>query len=484
MHIVQAASILQRMQIVESTVISMALLAWVLSKGPYSGLVVFFAMIPFGMMAAVNLPAVGGTSLMAYDLVLLTIGGMLLFRTGIGRDVGQLIKPGRPGWALFLFFCYAFFATMFFPRLFAGETEVFSIGRVAGQIGIVSRPLAPGGGNLSQLVRMMLGLIAFAVPAVVILRLGDHKLVFRTMLTVSVVHAGLGILDILTQATNTSFVMAPIRTANYALTLGQNLGGLDRMIGGFPEASSYGYVALGLFGFWLGYWFHHKGSSRLPMIMVVLFAFLVLRGTSSSAYVGAALLVTLFMALRLREVGASGTGVLDLRVAGALTGIVALLPLVMISLYMLYDFSQGFADFIDRSLLNKLNSDSGVERMSWNIQALRNFSDTWMLGAGLGSVRASNWVAAVLGTTGLIGFVCLVIFLWKLFCISTQNMRPEARHLAMALKMGMAGCMARALVVKATPNLDFVFFAMAGLLTGLAIHAMTQHRPQAESAYA
>ena len=468
------------MQIVESTLIAIVFVLWALRSGPYSGIIVFFIAIPFGMMAAFNLPSVGNTSIMTYDLVLLTIGLMLLLRTGVDRDVARLLGAGWAGRPLALFFCYAVVATLFFPRIFEGMTEVFSIGRVAGQVGIVSRPLAPGGGNLSQLVRMFLAILAFAVPAVVMIRRGDVRLAYHAILAMSLTHAALGLLDLMTQATGTSWIMAPIRTANYALTLGQRMAGLDRMIGGFPEASSYGYVSLGLLGFWLGYWFHNRTTTRVPLIMTLVSTFLVLRGTSSSAYVGAALLALLFIVLRVRDIGRNGDGKLDVRLAGALLALVAITPLVITGLYMMYALMPGFTDFIDRSLLNKLSSDSGIERMSWNSQAFQNFSDTLFLGAGLGSVRASNWVAAVLGTTGIVGFSLLLMFLWQMFRLPMMRMTHDARLIAFALKLGLAGCLSRALVVKATPNLDLIFFAMAGLLVGLAIHsyATTRSTPQ------
>ena len=148
------------MQIVESTFIALLLVLVVLVRGPYRGLPVFFFAIPFGMMAAVNLPAVGNTSVMAFDLVLLTLGTLLLLRIGLERDLGRLLALNGATIFLLLFAAYAIVATVFLPRIFAGETEVFSIGRVTGQRapGIISRPLGPGGGNLTQMLRLVLGL--------------------------------------------------------------------------------------------------------------------------------------------------------------------------------------------------------------------------------------------------------------------------------------------------------------------------------------
>ncbi|SDG97016.1 O-antigen ligase family protein [Alloyangia pacifica] len=471
------------MQIVPSTLIAFALVMLLIHRGRFEGVIILFSLIPFGMMAAFNLPAVGNTSILAVDLAAITLACMFLPQRSLNRDLGLIFAPRGTALPLMGFLIYAAIGSIFLPRVFEGATEVFSIGRVANQIGIVMRPLSPGGGNLSQLLRIMLSLLVFLVVVLVMLRQQSPGLARRAMIAVTIVHAGLGFLDIATQATGTAFILEPVRTANYALTLGQEMAGLNRVIGGFPEASSYSYVTLGLFGYWLSYWFHDKSGSRLPLILLLLTLFLILRGTSSSAYVGLALLVFIFALMRLRELASHQR--LDGRLVAVLVGAIGIVPLIFIGVYTLYELVPGFTDFIDRSLLNKLSSDSGVERMSWNRQAFRNFLDTYMLGAGLGSVRASNWLVATLSTTGLVGLGLMLTFLWRLFRTSIEVDDPETAVLLMSLKMGCAGCIARSLVVKATPNLDFLFFGMAGLLVGLALRihqdAHTQMEPAAIS---
>ena len=146
----------------------------------------------------------------------------------------------------------------------------------------------------------------------------------------------------------------------------------------------------------------------------------------------------------------------------------SLLPFMIIVGYSLYQMVPSVTEFVDRSLLDKLSSDSGIERMSWNAQALRNFVDTNLLGAGLGSVRASNWVCAALGTLGLPGFLLMCWFLWQVFSSVPRNSGDHTQRIALALKMALVGFLARAVVVKASPNLDISFFAMAGVVVGLA----------------
>lgn len=455
------------MQVMASTLIVLIVAMIAYRRGPYLGFPLLLLLTPMGMLAAVNLPAVGNMSILGSDIILLVLIGMILFRREGGTDLVNAFAPRSPGAALFLFLVYATFVTLFMPRVFAGETIVFSIGRVANQVGITSRPLAPGNGNLSQLMRMYISVSAFALALVAVRRRPDPQLLLKAMTWTTALHVALGLLDLATQATGTTWLLQPLRTANYSLTLGQNLGGLNRMMGGFPEPSAYGYFSLGMFGFWLGYWYFNKGTTRLPLVWMLLTAFVVLRSTSSSAYVAFFALSGLFLLRQLFR-GGGISAVVSRQAASLAIMMFALLPTVAFTAYLLYELLPAVSAFVDRSLLNKLESDSGVERMSWNIQALQNFWDTWLLGAGLGSVRASNFIAALLGTVGIVGFVLMAQFILRtLRARPTEESSTELIALVAALQMGCAGFLVRALVVQGTPNLHVIFFAMAGCCVGL-----------------
>lgn len=71
------------------------------------------------------------------------------------------------------------------------------------------------------------------------------------------------------------------------------------------------------------------------------------------------------------------------------------------------------SEVINRTLTSKMSSDSGVERSAWNMQSLINFVDTFGLGAGLGSARASSFVAVTLGNLGLLGAMLFGLFLYR-----------------------------------------------------------------------
>lgn len=457
------------MQIVSSTPIVFLMALLIMLRGPYQGLTILAAMLPFGMMAAVNLPAIGGMSLTSTDILLLTLFVMVLLRAGLRRDLNAIFAPGSMGLTLALLLFYATLASLFLPRVFAGATEVFNLSRQTNQDGFVSSPLRPSNANYSQLFRLNISLCAFLVTAVLVRRHPDPQWLLRLMKWMTAVHVTLGIVDLVSAETGMAWIMGPFRTANYALTLGQHVAGIRRMIGGFPEASTYGYFALGLFGFWLSHALSRRSvGDRSSDIWLALAAFALLRCTSSSAYVGAAGFVIVFSALQMR-VGVQGV---SRPVITILSGLIALLPVMLFSAYMAYQFSPSVSDFIDRALLDKMTSHSGVERMGLNMQAFRNFLDTHMLGAGMGSIRASNWVPAVLASLGLIGMLIILSFYARLFAATVANPDRESLFLVKAFKMGCLALIMRSLVVHGTPNMGVLFFVMSGAVAGLA--AVTQ----------
>lgn len=460
------------MQIVPTTVIALLAILAIIRLGPCRGLWVFFALTPLGAAAAFNLPAFGGASIVLADAAALTLFGALLLQKGaIGRLLATM-RPPSPGFYLIALFSFAVFATLVFPRLFAGTIEVFGIARVEGVVGIVSRPLQPTTGNLTQLFRFSLGVMACLALATVFRRTPDPSMVVKAMAINAGVHVTLGILEVTTFNLGIAHVFDIIRTANYAMATNQVMAGLKRMIGGFPEASAFGYHTMGILGFWLQYWFDRGQFRYASWILLATLAVLIL-STSTGAYVAAFLLFCIFVIVNSGRVLSRKV---NFRVAAIMGGLVVLIPILLISLVLAYQLMPPVSEYFDRMLFDKLSSDSGMERMSWNIQAFRNFMDTWMIGAGLGSVRASNWLLASLASLGLIGTLLFLAFITSVFRCSVPDQRSETAIVLRALKMGCVGLLARAMITKATPNLELSFFAMAGLIAGLSASAYLARR--------
>ena len=75
--------------------------------------------------------------------------------------------------------------------------------------------------------------------------------------------------------------------------------------------------------------------------------------------------------------------------------------------------------------LGKFSSHSYIERNAWNIKAIQTFFDTFMLGAGLSSVRASSFLLNLLGTVGIVGTILIGLYMYQLskshFSTSNNN---------------------------------------------------------------
>lgn len=461
------------MQLLSSTPLVLTVLLAIISVGALRGLPIVFALLPMGMLALVNLPALGGMTVLAIDAAIVVMCLMLAFRPNSGATLLEIFGPGTAGGIFLLFLVYAVLSSFFLPRVFAGETEVFGISRIEGVRGIVALPLRPTGGNLSQAFRIGLSTLAFAATAFYVLRRPDPAPILAAIKVATAVHVGMGVLDIATQSAGASYLLDWARTANYSLTLGQQLAGLNRVIGGFPEASAFGYLSLGLFGFWFARWIGSERGDREAALYCLAALLILLRTTSSSAYVGLALFVSAFFIYRFLTLQQSA---ISRRAALILILFLAAAPFALMGTFVLYELNAGFSSFLDRSLLNKLTSSSGVERMSWNAQAVSNAWDTWLMGAGLGSVRASSWLISTLANTGLIGLALILWALARLFLARLDGLPDDLTALGLALKMCCAGFLARAMVVKATPDLGIAFYCAAGLAAGLALHAARQRR--------
>jgi hypothetical protein len=122
-------------------------------------------------------------------------------------------------------------------------------------------------------------------------------------------------------------------------------------------------------------------------------------------------------------------------------------------------------DLLDTLIVNKLSSDSGVERTAWNRQALTNFAETFGLGAGIGSLRASSFPVAVLASIGVIGaisygaFLVCVLFRWQL----DRHDDPLVAASQTAARWACLAYLTAASVAGSFIDLGLVFFVFAAL---------------------
>jgi hypothetical protein len=86
----------------------------------------------------------------------------------------------------------------------------------------------------------------------------------------------------------------------------------------------------------------------------------------------------------------------------------------IIPLLLVTNFGHTVSKVFDSVFINKVDSESYRERSLWNDLALQSAKDTYYMGAGWGSVRASSFICSLLGGIGLPGTLLFFYFLYRL----------------------------------------------------------------------
>jgi hypothetical protein len=277
--------------------------------------------------------------------------------------------------------------------------------------------------------------------------------------------------DLVTDATNTPGLMSFIRNSTYVMLNDKTAAGFKRIVGSFVEASSFGYCTVGYFAFAMSLLISGV-APRLTLCLSVLSFIVLLFSTSTTAYVGLTVyLFFQFVVIAFKFVFRP----LRLQAIVFLIGLPIALALVVV-MTCLSDASYAYvADLLNELVLNKMSSSSGIERSSWNTQAIENFLDTYGLGVGNGSVRASSFPIALLASLGFLGSVTYALFLLKMWF---RRRMPAPPAIAAAQTAARSACLAW--LIAATTSGSFIdlglpFFAIAAL--GCAESVGSRTRP-------
>jgi hypothetical protein len=99
-----------------------------------------------------------------------------------------------------------------------------------------------------------------------------------------------------------------------------------------------------------------------------------------------------------------------------------LIALVSIAAITMNDsYSSYIQGLLNTMVLDKMSTDSGVERSSWNRQAMQNFFDTFGFGAGNRSVRASSVLFGIPASLGVVGTFFSAYSLLNCFWVSPRT---------------------------------------------------------------
>ena len=370
-----------------------------------------------GATAAVGLPALGGATVTPASLFLPVFVLRASRSAGIGRFLSELPRAGV--W-LGATVVWALLSALWLPRALAGKTQILTVDRSAADTQVALHQLHPVSGNITQSVYLLGNFFAF-LAARTLLSNSARMAWFRdAVLVLAGLNVAAALLNLAEFWLGFPSLLPYLRTANYAIFDAYEEAGLVRIQGTFSETSSFATFTLPLFAFCVICWLQRMRPRTSGALALTSLA-LLLSSTSGTAYTGLFLYVACLSLLMGREAIASGS-------APRGTALIAGATLCGIAASYVICFEpqvvDKVAEFFESTVWNKLQSQSGVERTSWNRQAWQNFLDTWGIGVGLGSARASSFPLVLLSNLGIVGALTFLGFLHNV--TSGGGMSPNA----------------------------------------------------------
>lgn len=415
---------------------------------------------------------VGATNIQPGHLVL---GFLLVSVLARPRDTAAMLaalSAPRPGFWLAALTVYGVLSAYFAPRLFAGMTNIIPLGSTAFADTGGTQPLGPVSSNLTQSIYLVGGLLCFAMTSAVASTERGFADVTAALFAYCVANLVFALIDLGTAATGTEGLLEFIRNAQYTLHVDDRVGGMKRIVGSFTEASSFARSTLGVLGFTGTLWLCGIRPRWSGLLAAASIAALVL-STSSTGLAGLVVMAAVLTVTALSLFGRLP----DNRPAVLL---LVLLPVVALALLLFIaiipSLSSTVADYVDLVVLGKFETSSGIERNSWNVIALQNIFDSFGLGVGLGTIRASSFAMALLASVGVPGALCYLAFLWG--CLRSKGGRPGsfASAARLAARNGCLGLLVGDLMVG--PVIDQgIFFYMLAALAAAAPLRRPQRRP-------
>lgn len=429
--------------------------------------------LAFGATAVITLTALGGSSPLIFTVFAALLVVAVAARRQILADLGEVFGSIRPVWVLISLMAYAIIGAWLFPRFFTGQTTVFVVSTKG--MGVTETSLMPVSGNISQTGYFILGGLSAIALCVLLLRSDRIGELRRAFFAWCILHAAMGLVDFIGKLAHAGEVLAPIKTANYAIITGAVEAGFVRITGAFSEASSFGGNSVAGLAFAYTYW-RHTGSYPAQFLAAILL-FLTIFSTSSTAYVALAILCIPVGFSIMTSAFKNQLGRDEILIMAVI--IVAIIAVAGISLFNAKTLAP-FVELIQSTIINKADSSSGQERTYWNLKSLQAFVDTSGLGVGFGSSRASSWPIAVLSQLGLFGTLMMSILLGTLL-MGLGNLRvwvaAETDAVVTSIRNAALASIVAASVGGGSADPGILFFIALAVISATRVQARRNLQP-------
>ncbi|WP_245746671.1 hypothetical protein [Paraburkholderia lycopersici] len=420
-----------------------------------------YGMAVFSLFGCTLALGLGGIGILPAQLFL-AFFALRAFNLAGGKGLADAVAQDKPGFWLLCTCLWGVAGAILLPRVLRGATLVFPVDR-SSQF-IILQPLGPVSGNLSQTIYCISDVVVYCSMYAFLKYRGVYRTLANAIFLLASLDALAGVIDIFAHAAGID-MLSVVKTAQFADLTGEEMGGLVRISGTFSETSGFSAFTLPLFVFCLNLWlvgYRPKLAGPLALTTGVL----LLLSTSGTAYVG--LGAYQFVLLVSRPGLISCVAAVRKRRMWVISSCAGLLGALYVIVF-LPGVVNALGDFVDAAILSKAGSDSGVERMGWNAQGITNFFDTYGIGVGLGSIRASSFLVVLLGSLGVVGVVCYGSFLGKTLLLPVPAHYPfTERAVCYAARHAMISTLivaSASLSVFELGTCFYIFAAAAGALS-------------------
>jgi len=356
-----------------------------------------------GGASAIILTSLGGSGIAPASLALVFLV-LRIFMSPAGRF--PVIAKGLIQNPFLAFYCiYGAITAFLLPRLFFHAVNVPQLRAIGGGL-FGTAPVEFSSQNITTAVYLLGTFLGF-LGAMIAGGLEPHKrLLLRTVVIVSWAHILFGILDIILSKAGLREILDFFRNANY-LQLVQEVGGVQRVAGIFPEPSSYAAYGFAFMVLNTELWMRAEmprwtGITSLSLLIMLLLT------TSSTAY-GSIAVYALLLLLRMTFTPLR----LPLNKKMVLALIASVGGAILLTLEVFVpSMSALMLDILQQMTLGKLHSLSGIQRTFWAHRAWHAFWVSNWVGVGAGSLRSSGLMSAIAGSMGLAGIITFLGATW------------------------------------------------------------------------
>lgn len=124
-------------------------------------------------------------------------------------------------------------------------------------------------------------------------------------------------------------------------------------------------------------------------------------------------------------------------------------------------------DSIERLVVNKLKSHSGITRAQWNMSSLKVFFDTYGIGLGFGNLRGSGLLQTLFGSFGVFGSFFFLLGIGSILVSRIKARFGEKWGYSRQLGLMIVGVLICQII--AIPTIDYPVFWLTMFISSLSI---------------